>query len=118
MAMDKQDRFYKYLGVDDDGKAVIRMLRLKEMLRRTGIGKSTAYDWMNPESPRYDPTFPRSIKLSEGRKRSAVGWLESDINRWIESRVSAEDLYDGTAAATATLYHYKDGFEAFVGGIK
>lgn len=74
----------------DGAEPAIRVVRLKVMLERIGVGRSTAYDWMNPRSPRYDPTFPHSIKLSGGRRGcGAVGWIESDIRRWIESRVAA-----------------------------
>ncbi len=37
----------------------IIMLRLPTVIERIGIGRSTIYDWINPTSPRYDPTFPK-----------------------------------------------------------
>lgn len=54
-----------------------RILRLQEVMERTGIGRTCIYNWMN------EGLFPRSIHL--GAK--AVGWLESEIDAWIESRV-------------------------------
>lgn len=65
--------------------AIVRMKRLKQMIP---IGRATFYDWMNPASPRYDPTFPRPIRLSSSAKGGAVGWLESEVVKWIESRIS------------------------------
>jgi prophage regulatory protein len=65
--------------------AVVKVLRLKQVQGCVGLARSTIYDRMNPRSPRYDGSFPRPINLGG----SAVGWLESDIHRWVDSRVSA-----------------------------
>lgn len=79
-----------------EGKSVNQLLRLKALKARLGVGRSTIYDWMNPCSPRYNPTFPRPIKLSLGQS-GAIGWVESDICRWIDSKVvaSANVLREG-----------------------
>lgn len=63
---------------------IVRMTRLRQMIP---VGRATVYDWMNPASPRYDPTFPRPIRLSSSAKGGAVGWLESEVVKWIESRI-------------------------------
>ncbi|MGV8800805.1 helix-turn-helix transcriptional regulator [Pseudomonas aeruginosa] len=60
---------------------VIRMKRLSELL---SVSRSTLYDWLNPGSPRYDPAFPRPIRLSA--KGGAVGWLVEDVMRWLDTR--------------------------------
>ncbi|AKX47399.1 hypothetical protein AKN94_08570 [Thiopseudomonas alkaliphila] len=53
-----------------------RILRLPEVKTKIGFGRSTIYALMaNGE-------FPRSIRIGA----RAVGWLESDINQWIETR--------------------------------
>lgn len=62
------------------------VLRMRKVVDRLGISRSTIYDWMNPKSPRYDSTFPLPIKLSGKCSHGAVGWLESDIIFWIQSR--------------------------------
>jgi prophage regulatory protein len=82
------DEARKLSAQDGPGKAFIKILRLKTLQERLGVGRSTVYDWMNPCSPRYNPTFPRPIKLSLGA-RGAIGWIESDICHWIDSRVIA-----------------------------
>lgn len=84
----EDDKASKFLGLNGEGEAVIRVLRMKKLQERLGVGRSTVYDWMNPSSPRYNPAFPRPIRLSVG-DRGAVGWIESDICRWIDSRVAA-----------------------------
>lgn len=64
-----------------------RVLRLKSLIERLGVGRSTVYDRLNPRSPRYDASFPKPIRLSSGGgKRGAVGWLESEVSQWIAAR--------------------------------
>ena len=43
----------------------------------TGLGRTTVYEQMATGR------FPRPIKLGE----RAVGWLEDDIQNWIETKV-------------------------------
>ncbi|MFD2231352.1 helix-turn-helix transcriptional regulator [Alkalimarinus sediminis] len=62
----------------------ISILRRKQVEARTGLSRSTIYDKLNPNSPRYDSNFPRSIKLGVG----AVGWLSSEIEGWLQSRIA------------------------------
>ncbi|HDU8343346.1 MULTISPECIES: helix-turn-helix transcriptional regulator [Morganellaceae] len=62
----------------------IKILRLPYVIQRIGIARSTLYDWINPTSPRYDPTFPKQKKLG----KQSVGWIESEINDWLLQRES------------------------------
>jgi prophage regulatory protein len=61
-----------------------RILRLPEVLNRTGYKKSTIYDRIKQKE------FPSSISLG-GR---TVGWLESDINTWLEQRIAQRGSHD------------------------
>lgn len=61
------------------------ILRLKQVMERTGLSRSTIYDRMNPNSPRHDPSFPRQLSLGG----DAVGWVESAIDNWVQSRIVA-----------------------------
>jgi prophage regulatory protein len=63
-----------------------RILRLKQLSERIGLGRSTIYDRMDTQSPRYDATFPKPIKLGP----AAIGWIDSEITTWIEQRMSAK----------------------------
>ncbi|WP_443006648.1 AlpA family phage regulatory protein [Serratia sp. MMO-24] len=49
----------------------MKILRLRAVVQKIGIARSTIYDWINPKSPRYDPTFPRQVQLGQ----KSVGWL-------------------------------------------
>lgn len=70
----------------DNKKIRQRILRKREVLEAVGIASSTLYDWLNPRSRRYDPTFPRQIRLG----RLSVGWLSDEIEKWIETRERVE----------------------------
>ena len=63
-----------------------KIVRLKQLTERIGLGRSTIYDRMDVQSPRYDATFPKPIKLGA----AAVGWIDSEITTWIEQRMSAK----------------------------
>lgn len=87
MYVDNDDASGKKMDVDVGIRQLIRLPRLKLMLQ---VGGSTIYDWMNPKSARFDPEFPRAIKLSGGSGRGgATAWFLSDINRWLDSRAIA-----------------------------
>ena len=67
-----------------------RMIRIKQVQALTGLSRSAIYDRINPKSKRYDPTFPKGIKLYASTQSSgAVGWNEQAIQAWIEQRLHA-----------------------------
>ena len=53
-----------------------RLIRIKEVRYRTGLGRSTIYRWMA------QGTFPKPVQLGG----YAVAWSEEDINCWIADR--------------------------------
>lgn len=65
----------------------IRILRMPQLSAKTGKAPSTVYDTLDPESPRHDPTFPKPIPLG----KRAVGWIESEVNSWLEIQIQARD---------------------------
>ncbi|MDE2420203.1 MAG: AlpA family phage regulatory protein [Gammaproteobacteria bacterium] len=72
-----------------DTQQAIRILRLKQVLEITGLSRSTVYDILDPDSPRHDASFPSRIYLTP----SSVGWVASEINAWIESRIKQSRPY-------------------------
>ncbi len=52
-----------------------RILRLRTVLARTGLSRSTMYRKMD------NGTFPRNIKIST----RCAGWRESAINTWLRN---------------------------------
>lgn len=56
------------------------IVRLKGVTACTGLSRSVIYEKLNQRSHRFDPTFPKPVKLST----SAVGWFEHEIIEWLE----------------------------------
>jgi prophage regulatory protein len=54
------------------------ILRLGDVRRRTGLGRSTVYDRIKAGN------FPAPIALGD----RAVGWVESEVSAWIASRIA------------------------------
>jgi len=55
-----------------------RLIRIKEVQHRTGLGRSTIYRWMA------EGKFPRPVRLGT----IAVAWQEKEIENWIEEATS------------------------------
>lgn len=58
------------------------IIRVREVLEKLGISKSSLYGMRREGGPYYDATFPLHLYVG---KRS-IGWIESDIDQWIESQ--------------------------------
>jgi prophage regulatory protein len=54
-----------------------RVLRLKEVCRVTGLGRSFIYQLQAEQR------FPHSIKIGV----RAVGWLANEVRDWLEGRI-------------------------------
>ncbi len=61
------------------------ILRRRQVEARTSLSRSAIYDRLDANSPRYDATFPKQVKLGS----SSVGWLESEIENWLAARTRA-----------------------------
>ena len=75
------------------------ILRLKDVKARVGLGRSSIYGLMDRDGPYHDPQFPRSVKISA----HAVGWVESEINCWLEARVAASRAHEQAGRSLSTL---------------
>lgn len=56
-----------------------RLLRLSEVMRRTGMSRSTIYRWMN------EGLFPAALKVGP----MAVRWREREVSAFMASRPRA-----------------------------
>tara|TARA_R110000787_G_scaffold25373_19_gene71425 strand:- start:9654 stop:9914 length:261 start_codon:yes stop_codon:yes gene_type:complete len=62
------------------------ILRRRDLEARLGLSRTTIYDRINPDSPRYDPAFPKPIRLGGG---VAVGWLAHEVDAWVQAQIDA-----------------------------
>lgn len=60
-----------------------RVVGAKLACEMLGLRRSTFFDKQNPSSARFDPSFPKRIRLSSRR----VGWLLSELEMWISKRI-------------------------------
>jgi prophage regulatory protein len=61
----------------------MRLLRLSQVMEITGLRKTSILEAVK------ENRFPRPIAILENGR--ATGWLESDINTWIQGRIAARD---------------------------
>lgn len=66
-----------------------RIIRKSETLKKTGQSNSGMYALIAAGQ------FPAPIKLSDHGR--AVGWLEAELDAWIESRIEQRDSKGGVA---------------------
>ena len=57
-----------------------KLIGMKEILQLLGISRPTVYNYLNPNSPSYNPKFPQPIKLNSENR-----WHESEILDFLES---------------------------------
>ena len=59
----------------------MKLIRLKEVMERTGLGRTSIYNFMTAGS------FPKSVSLGA----RAVAWVESEVDDWIVERIKERD---------------------------
>jgi prophage regulatory protein len=65
----------------DSAPTPTQLLRLPEVMSRTGLGRSTI--WNHVAQGR----FPKQVKLSE---RSSA-WVASEVDQWINAKITGRD---------------------------
>lgn len=65
------------------------ILRLPEVKKKTGLGRSSIYQFVAAGR------FPAPIQLGG----HSVGWLEEEVDLWIEARIAASREQPTAAAA-------------------
>lgn len=59
-----------------------KIIRLPEVKSRTGLSRSSIYLRISKGN------FPASISLGD----RAVGWLEADVEQWLEERINTSKV--------------------------
>lgn len=54
-----------------------KLIKLKTVLERTGLGRSTLYNYIN------QGMFPQPVSLGE----RSVAWVESEVEDWIQNQI-------------------------------
>jgi len=65
-----------------DSFAPIRIIRLKQVLELTGLGRSTVYKL------EADQKFPKRVQLGA----RAVGWIQHEIEGWLSAHIEQRHL--------------------------
>ncbi|MBG3130571.1 AlpA family transcriptional regulator [Proteus mirabilis] len=61
-----------------------KIIRLPEVKSKTGLSRSSIYLRMS------NGEFPQSISLGS----RAVGWLDADVEQWLDERIAASKAVD------------------------
>ena len=73
-------------------KSRSRLIRLPEVLSRTGYGRTSIYRKMEEGS------FPKCLKLGGPIKdpnkfdSRAIAWIEEEVDNWVEARIDERDF--------------------------
>lgn len=59
-----------------------RILRLRDLCKLLSTSRSSVYNWINKQSAWHIPDFPKPIRIGN----SAIGWLESDVVKYVQTR--------------------------------
>ena len=68
-----------------------KVVRLHQLVQMVGLARSTLYDIQNPKSSRYDPTFPKKVRLSS----RAIGWFWPEVEAWLHAKRQANQTSKG-----------------------
>lgn len=59
----------------------MNMLRLKEVINKTGLSRSSVYKYISEDK------FPQPVHLGE----RTVAWVESEIEDWLKEKIKLRD---------------------------
>lgn len=79
--MNTQNKTEATVG-NQDAICIEGLIRLPEVMRLTGLKRSSLYNLMNPLSHSYDISFPGRVQLSPG----TVAWHRTDVLKWCKNR--------------------------------
>ncbi|ENU70088.1 MULTISPECIES: helix-turn-helix transcriptional regulator [Acinetobacter calcoaceticus/baumannii complex] len=64
-----------------------QLINIHQVVQFVGVCRSTIYEMMDENSPYYDPTFPKKVKITQNR----IGWSAWEINQWIEDKLASRE---------------------------
>jgi prophage regulatory protein len=72
---------YSSQYLNEDKTMQTRLIRLKAVMTMTGLSRSGIYKYISEDR------FPQSVNLGT----RAIGFVEQEVNRWIEQRIEDRD---------------------------
>ncbi len=60
----------------------MNVIRMRGLTNKLGISRSSIYEMLKADSPRYDHTFPRPVKIGS----RSVGWIEPEVDEWLRKK--------------------------------
>lgn len=83
----------------------LSILRKTQVCERIACSRSSLHNKISPKSKYFDSTFPKPIRLGA----NSVGWIEGEIDAWLQSRERVNGTSEIAASAThATLRPQED----------
>ena len=70
------------INASEIAAGAIRILRLPEVCQVTGLKRAMIYRLQQRKS------FPQSVKITD----HAVGWINAEVQAWLEQRVAARQV--------------------------
>ena len=64
-----------------------QLISIKQVIELVGVGRSTICEMMDENSPYYDPTFPKKVKITQNR----IGWSAYEVHQWIENKLASRE---------------------------
>lgn len=65
------------------------IVRFRGLLKVAQVGRSKAYELMNPKHPKFDPEFPAGFPLFDS-PRSPKAWFRHEVIAWVEGRANKQ----------------------------
>lgn len=85
----------------------LSMSRFKSVIIKTGLSRSSIYEVMDEDSPRYDPDFPKPIALTA----RTIAWIDAELDQWLSGRI-AKSRAKGETLSTERRNKTIDRFNA------
>lgn len=71
----------------------ITILRIRRVQEKTGLSRSSIYEKLSANE------FPRQVQLGAGAR--SIGFVESEIDKWLEDQIVASRLVKPAASAAS-----------------
>ena len=68
--------------------APYKLIKLPKVAEIVTLKESAIYDRMNKNSPRFDASFPRPVRLGKG-SNPPVAWEQAEVDAWVAAQVEA-----------------------------